>query len=172
MLFVVLLGIAAGMRTMTPIAVVCWCARLGLLPLSGWESVAGSLPVVILLTVAALAEYVVDLLPKTPSRTDPPLLISRLVMGAAAGALAWHALMEPVAGGVLMGAIGALIGTFAGHKVRVTLGRWVGRDWPIGVLESALALAFALVSAHALHHSLVKPAVALLHVVRGGVIFG
>jgi uncharacterized membrane protein len=152
----VLLGISTGMRTMTATAVLCWVAWLGLLPQPGWTFWAGNLISVIVFTLLALGEYIGDTLPTTPSRTTLPLVASRLLFGALAGTLAARAIMEPVAGGVLFGAVGALIGTYGGHRLRMVGARWLGRDLPVALSESALAAGLALLAVHALHMVVVK----------------
>ena len=74
------LGMMTGLRTMTPIAIVCWFAYLGHLPLEGtWAGWAGKLAAVVLFTLLALGELVADKLPKTPNRTAPGPLAARLV---------------------------------------------------------------------------------------------
>jgi uncharacterized membrane protein len=145
------LGIATGMRTMTPMAVVCWCAYLGLLPQTGWSFWAGNLITVIVFTLLALGEYVGDTLPMTPNRTAPGPLAARIVFGGLTGALVAHATMPPVAGGVVFGVIGALIGAFGGIRIRLWVSRRVGRDLPVALTESAIALALALGAASAFH---------------------
>ena len=162
MLWIILLGVVTGMRTMTAVTVLCWAAWLGALPQTGWESFVGSPVTVAIFTLLALGEYVVDVLPQTPSRKDAPLLVSRLVFGSFAGLLGWHALMEPIAGGILIGMIGAWIGTYGGYRLRVAMARVLHHDLPAGLIESACALLFALAAAHMLHEALVRPPVAML----------
>jgi len=73
---------------MTAPAVVAWATHLALarslgivLCFHGIEKWA-----VILFTIAALGEFVVDQLPKTPARTTAGPLAARIVMGALTGA--------------------------------------------------------------------------------------
>ena len=55
MLWIVVLGIATGMRTMTAMAVLCWFAWLQLLPLEGtWAFWAGNVISVCIFTLFAL----------------------------------------------------------------------------------------------------------------------
>jgi uncharacterized membrane protein len=140
-----------GLRSMTAIAVLCWFSRLQLLPQSGWANWTGYLVVVLVFTVFAVGEYVVDTLPNTPSRTAPVGLGARVVFGALAGGLAAHGVFEPTAGGVLFGVIGALVGTYGGHRVRMYWAKALGRDLPVALGESALALALAVFSCWQLH---------------------
>ena len=51
--------------------------------------------------------------------------------------------------------IGVLIGAYGGVRVRVWVAKKVGRDWPVGIAESAIALAIALVVARVMHDDVV-----------------
>ena len=141
---------------MTAMAVLCWFAWLHLLPQHGWAFLAGSLVAAIAFTVAAVGEYVADTLPQTPSRTAPVGLSARIVFGALVGALASRAVFEPVAGGIIFGVIGALIGTYGGHRVRIYWSKALGRDLPAALSESALALALAVFACWQLHQTMVS----------------
>jgi uncharacterized membrane protein len=160
MLWLVLIGVATGMRTMTPIAVFCWFAWLGLLPEPGWALWSASLVSVIVFTVFGLGEYIGDTLPQTPSRISTFPLTARIVFGAVAGTLAAHSVAEPIAGGVIFGIIGALIGSYAGFYARGFCAAKLKRDMPVALFESALALGFALLAALELHHAVVVQAAA------------
>jgi len=149
--WLILAGISTGMRTLTATAVLCWYAWLGLLPQHGWTFWAGNLVSAIVFTLLAVGEYVGDTLPTTPSRTAPVGVIGRLLFGALAGILAARAVQEPTAGGVVFGMAGALIGTYGGHRLRMVGARWAGRDLPVALTESALALTLALIAAQRLH---------------------
>ena len=164
--WVILLGVVAGMRTMTPLAVLSWFTWLGLFHESRWGSWMGLLPVAIVLTLAALGEYVVDLLPQTPSRKEPALVMARLVCGVLAGALVWRGIDEPVIGGVLLALVGVPIGIYGGYRVRMAMAKKFGRDWPAGLLESAIALGMTLYAVDSLHWALIRPAEALLQSLR------
>lgn len=138
-----LLGVATGMRAMTGIAMMCCFAYLGRTPLHGWAFWAGYLVSAIVFSVLALGEYVGDTLPRTPNRTAAGPAVSRLLFGAVAGALAANAVHQPVAGGVLLGVLGAALGTWGGFRVRARLAGTFGRDLPAALLESAFALLLA-----------------------------
>lgn len=159
MIFYVLLGISTGMRTMTATAVLCWFAWLRLLPQDGWAFWAANLVSVIVFTLLALGEYVGDTLPSTPSRTRLPLVLARVAFACLAGALAAHGIAEPAAGGIVFAAMGSLIGTYGGYHLRMLGARLVGRDLPVALSESALALGIALYAAFRLHSDLVSPTV-------------
>lgn len=150
-LWFVLLGITVGLRTMTAMAVLCWFAWLQWLPQTGWTFWTGSLVTVIVFTVLAVGEYYGDTLPKTPSRTDPLLVTARVVFGALVGGIAAHGVIEPLAGGIIFGVVGALIGTYGGYRVRMYWAKALGRDLPVALGESAMALLLALFTCWQLH---------------------
>ena len=136
---------------MTAIAVVCWAAWLTWLPESGWAAWTTYLVSAIIFSLLAVGEYIGDTLPKTPSRKSPVGLVTRLVFGGLVGVLGAHAISEPLAGGVLAGVIGTLIGTYGGYAARHWGAGRVGKDLPVALLESAFALALAGVSVWELH---------------------
>ena len=85
LLFAFLIGLFAGLRSLTPPAAVAWAVHLGWLKLARPLSLVGSLPAVIILSVLAVTELIFDKLPNTPSRTAPPGLIARIVTGGFTG---------------------------------------------------------------------------------------
>jgi uncharacterized membrane protein len=140
-----------GMRTLTAITVLCWFAWSGMLPQTGWAFWTGYLVTAIVFTVLAIGEYIGDTLPSTPSRAAPGPAIARVVFGGLVGGLAAHGILEPTAGGVIFGVIGALIGTFGGVRLRLAGAKAAGRDLPVALFESALALGISLFIAVKLH---------------------
>jgi uncharacterized membrane protein len=145
MYWIGLLGIVTGMRTMTGIAVVCWMAYLGYLPVQGtWAFWTAKLASVIVFTLLALGEYVGDTLPRTPNRTSLFPALARLSFAILVGLVIATVLDEPLAGGVVLGAVGALIGTYGGYRARMFGARVVGRDLPVALFESALAVGLAV----------------------------
>lgn len=77
-----LIGLAAGLRSMTAPAVVSWAARLGHLTLGGtWLAFFGYRWTPWILTLAALCELIGDKLPSTPSRKAPVPFFARIVVG-------------------------------------------------------------------------------------------
>jgi uncharacterized membrane protein len=145
------LGISAGMRTMTAMAVLCWFAWTGSAPQTGWAFWVGNLVTAIVFTVFAVGETIGDTLPSTPNRTAPGPLVARLVFGGLVGALGASGIHQPVAGGVIFGVIGALIGAYGGFRVRMWIAKRLGRDLPVALAESLLALAVAVFVGLKLH---------------------
>lgn len=143
---ILLLGITAGLRAATPLAALSWGAYLGWIDLSGtWAGFAGNLITVIVLTILAILELVGDQLPTTPSRKAPMQFGARLVTGAIAGLVAglpsglWIA-------GLILGIVGAAIGTLGGFAARKRLAVAFGRDLPAGLLEDLVAIVVALLA--------------------------
>ncbi len=145
-----LLGFATGLRSLTPMAVLSWYSWLEYLPVSGtWAEWSGRLSVAIVLTVLAVGELIADKLPRVPNRTSPGPLLFRLGLGGLAGAIAATAMMGPGVEGVLLGAIGALLGAFVGFMVRRDLVEKIGcKDWHIAVVEDAITILFATFALH------------------------
>src|ERR1700758_4536803 len=86
LLLAFLIGVLVGLRSLTPPAVTAWASRLGWLRLSHPFSYIGTMPAVVIFSFTALVELVADKLPNTPSRTAPPGLVARIVMGGLTGA--------------------------------------------------------------------------------------
>lgn len=136
-----LLGIVAGMRVFTALAAVSWAARLGWLHLDDtWAAFLGYTWTPWIFTVLALVEYVTDQLPSTPSRKVPLQFGGRLVSGALAGA-AVVAVGGSSVVGLIVGLVGAAIGTYGGAEVRTRLAASFGGDRPAGIVEDLVAVA-------------------------------
>jgi uncharacterized membrane protein len=136
-----LIGVVAGLRSMTAPAVVSWAARLGWLPLENtWLAFLGSAITPYILSVLAIAELINDKLPKTPSRKTPVPFAARVVVGALCGA-ALGAPSQALIGGLLAGVLGAVAGTLGGYEARTRLVKALGgKDLPIALLEDAIAI--------------------------------
>jgi uncharacterized membrane protein len=152
---VLLLGVVTGMRCMTAIAAFCWAVWLGLIPELGWAVWSSWLVFAVLFTICAAAEWVVDTLPKTPRRTEMGPAVCRVVIGALVGSLAAKAIGEPAAGGIIFGAVGAMIGTWGGFFARMTVARIFRRDLPAALLETASAIGLAIFAVVRMHQGIV-----------------
>jgi uncharacterized membrane protein len=143
--FALLIGVVAGSRTFTPLAVVSWATRLQWLNLSG-TAFAFLAPLVTagILSLLAIGELIVDKLPNTPSRKAARGFVARIVSGALCGAAltlsaggSW--------GGLVAGALGAVAGTFGFSELRARLVKvFGGRDLPAALLEDACAITAAV----------------------------
>ena len=139
-----LIGVVAGLRTMTAPAAGAWGAYLGWLSLAGtWASFVGHWITVGIFSILALAELVADQLPSTPSRKVPQQFGARLVGGAFAGAVVGTT-GGAMIGGLIAGAVGAVIGTYGGAELRARLAAALGRDLPAALVEDVIAIAGAL----------------------------
>lgn len=135
--FAVLIGIVAGLRAMTPLAAISWGAYLGWLDFGASPlSFMGHIITVLVLSLLAIGELVTDQLPNTPSRKVPMQFVARIVMGALAGAL----LTGDWTIGLILGAIGAVLGTFAGAELRARLATALNRDLPAALIEDIVAV--------------------------------
>ncbi len=122
-----LLGVSAGLRSFTPIAVTAWFAYQGKLPVERtWASWVAHPVCVGITTAAAIGEYVGDKLPNTPDRTAPIALFGRLTLGGLVGAIVATALRKPIGGGAAIGAVGAAIGSYGGLAARKGLTKGAG----------------------------------------------
>jgi uncharacterized membrane protein len=145
-----LLGVVAGLRTMTAAAAVSWAAHLGWLDVHGsWLAFLGSVWTTCILSVLALVEFVTDQLPSTPSRTVPMQFGARIAVGALAGAAIGIA-KGPIVGGLIAGVVGAILGTLGGRAARAGLAATFGSDRPAALIEDAVAVGAALLIAFAL----------------------
>lgn len=144
-----LIGVVAGLRSLTAPAAVSWAARLGWLHLENTPlAFLGFSATPYILSFLAIAELISDKLPKTPSRKAPLGLGARLVTGALSGA-ALGAASQSLFGGLVAGVLGSIVGTLGGYELRVRLVKAIGgNDLPIALLEDAIAIggAFLIVS--------------------------
>jgi uncharacterized membrane protein len=113
------IGFAAGLRSLTPPAVVAWAAHLGWLNLNNSPvAFMGSIIAVVIFSLLAVGELIADLLPSTPKRTAPAGLTARILMGGLCGASVCAAGNQSFIIGAILGALGGVIGTLAGYEVR------------------------------------------------------
>ena len=140
------LGVAAGLRSMTPPAVVAWASRLGHLDLDPTPlDFLGSGAAAWLLGAAALGELVADKLPFIPSRTRAGPFIARVLSGGLCGAAVGAGAGRSLAGGAAAGALGAVLGTLGGYRARTGLVRALGTpDYVVAVMEDLIAVGGAI----------------------------
>jgi uncharacterized membrane protein len=137
------IGVIAGLRTMTALAAISWAAYFGWVNLSGsWLEFLGSVWTAPIATLLALGELVTDQLPSTPSRTVPVQFGARVLIGAVAGAafgVPSHAWLLSA----LAGVVGAIVGTFVGKEFRTRLAGALKADRPAAFIEDAIAICVA-----------------------------
>src|ERR1700730_18115927 len=122
LLLAFLIGVVAGLRSLTAPAVLAWAAHRNWLNLHNTSlSFMGSTAAVVIFTLLAVVELVVDQLPSTPSRTKPPGLIARIVLGGLSGAGVAVSGMQSIALGSVLGVAGGIAGAFGGYEARTRL---------------------------------------------------
>src|ERR1044072_603829 len=126
LLLAFLIGLFAGLRSLTAPAATAWAAHLGWLKLERPLSLIGSLPAVVIFTLLAAGELVADKLPKTPNRTSAMPLIARIVMGALTGACVAVGGGQSAIAGAALGIGGSIVGAFGGYQVRKRLRKEAG----------------------------------------------
>ena len=143
--FAIGIGLVAGLRSLTAPAVVAWAAHLGWLnlhgsPLAFMESTAA----VILFSIFAIGELIVDKLPMTPKRTALVPLVARIVTGGLCGASLCAAAGQSLGIGIILGGIGSVIGAFAGYEIRRRLvNNLRTKDIFVAICEDLVAVALA-----------------------------
>jgi uncharacterized membrane protein len=143
-IFAFLIGIVAGLRALTPLAVISWAAHVGRLQLQDtWLAFLGFAATAYITTALALGELVSDKLPRTPSRKVPMQFGTRILLGALCGA-ALGTEAGAMLGGLFAGAVGAVVGTLGGAALRAQLARVFRKDLPAALLEDAVAIGGAL----------------------------
>src|SRR5262245_45958251 len=141
LLFSFLIGLFAGLRSLTAPAVTAWSAHLGRLSLARPLSLIGSVPSLALFTVLALIELLADKLPNTLNRTAAGGLTARILMGGLTGACVAAGAGQNLLAGGMLGAIGGVVGCFGGYAARRRLVQALGtRDFPVAVVEDLVAI--------------------------------
>ncbi|GAA0735699.1 DUF4126 domain-containing protein [Sphingomonas japonica] len=123
-----LAGLATGLRTMTPVA--------GIAATRHRPALSG------ILGIAALGELGVDKTAAAPRRDEAPGAIGRAISGTLAGAVIGRGRGRSLAGAAL-GLAGAVVATQAGVRLRIALAQRIGHDWPVALVEDAVAVALA-----------------------------
>ncbi len=145
LLFAFLIGLFAGLRSLTAPAATAWAAHLGWLKLERPLSLIGSLPAVVIFTLLAVVELVADKLPKTPNRTSLVPLTARILMGALAGACVAEGGGQSAIAGAVVGAVGGVVGAFGGYQARARLVKALGTpDIYVALLEDIVTIAGSL----------------------------
>jgi uncharacterized membrane protein len=142
LLFVFIIGVVTGLRSLTGPAVTSWAAHLGWLSLIGTPMrFMSSIITVTIFTLLAVVELVADQLPSAPARTAPAGLSARVVMGGLCGAAVAVAGGESMAIGIVVGILGAIVGTYGGYQARTRSVKALGLpDVVIAVIEDIVAV--------------------------------
>jgi uncharacterized membrane protein len=142
-----LLGVAAGVRSQVPIALLAIEAEAGRFDpgqgrmarrFASSEGVLGSV-------LAAGGELVVDKLPATPSRLTAGPFLQRLTTGAAVGAAVHYDAGHSRPLGALLGAAGAGTGAYLGTRLRGAAAERTSLPQPLlGAIEDLAVIGLAL----------------------------
>ena len=145
LLLAFLIGLFAGLRSLTPPAAVAWAVHLGWIKLARPLSLIGSLPAVIILSLLAITELIIDKLPSTPNRTAPLGLIARIVTGGLTGACVSLGGGKSAFVGAALGLIGGIVGCFGGYQARVRLVKFLRQsDFNVALFEDLVAIGGSL----------------------------
>lgn len=137
----ILIGLVAGQRSMTPLAILAGAARRGALPAGAFGAQFLASPHAAAGAVAmAAGEIAGDKMHDAPDRIVLAGLAGRLVTGAFAGAALAPAHRRSA--GALLGAAAAVASSYLGFRGRVGAMRRFGQV-PTGWIEDALMLAAA-----------------------------
>jgi len=121
LLFAFLIGLFAGLRSLTPPAAVA------------------------ILSLLAVTEIIFDKLPISPNRTAPLGLIARIVTGGFSGACVSLGGGRSAFVGAGLGLVGGIVGCFAGFHARARLVRYLRQpDFNIALLEDLIAIGGSL----------------------------
>lgn len=136
------LGIVAGMRSMTPPALLAHeLHRTGSRNLDGTPLQFLATPQAAAVTpILAVSEIIADKTPWIPDRISPPGLIARSVSGALVGAALCSGDEDQPLVGAVLGSVSALAAAFAAYHLRKRLGEEGIPDPVLAVLEDALAV--------------------------------
>ena len=139
------IGVAAGLRALVAPAVVAWAAYLGWLNLTNSAlAFMGATITVVIFSLLGVFELVGDLRPQTPKRTALFPLVARILTGGLCGTCLCAASNQPLILGSILGAIGAVIGAFAGYEVRRRLVAALNiKDIFIAVVEDLVTIGLA-----------------------------
>jgi uncharacterized membrane protein len=104
----------------------------------------GSTWAVVIFSLLAIFELVGDLLPKTPKRTAPAPLAARILVGGLCGACLFASANQSLSIGGVLGAVGAVIGAFAGYEIRKRLVTGLPiKDIFVAIPEDLIAIGLA-----------------------------
>ena len=140
------LGIVAGLRSMTAPAAIAWASWFGWLHLDGtFLAFLGSPTARYVLSALMIGELIADKLPFTPSRTRVGPFAIRLVSGALSGAAFVVGSPLSMSAGAVIGALGAAVGTLAGYHARAWLVPALRvPDFVVALAEDVVAVGCAL----------------------------
>jgi uncharacterized membrane protein len=149
LLLIFVLGMTAGLRSLTPLALVAWTSRHRHALAQTWLAFMGWPVTAYILTALLVVELVTDKLPFTPSRLTPVPFGARILSGALCGATLAAAASQSIVLGLVVGAAGGIAGSFAGYHARHTLvTRYRVPDLAVALAEDVIAIGTAMLITH------------------------
>jgi len=104
----------------------------------------GSIITAVIVSLLAVVELIGDVRPSTGKRTAPVPLTARIATGGLCGACVCVAAQQSLITGAILGAIGAVIGAFAGYEVRRKLvAAWNIKDIFVALPEDLVTIGLA-----------------------------
>lgn len=142
------LGAMTGLRTMTPMALLCLFAYRGQLSVDGtWAFWAAKPVTALVFAVLAVGELIGDKLPQTPNRTAPFPLLARVCFGGLVGALAATGINGSTIEGAFLSAVSALAWAFLGFHIRQELvSRFAWKDVWVALGEDAVVIGLTILA--------------------------
>jgi uncharacterized membrane protein len=143
------LGAVAGMRSMTPLALLSAASQSPDTPVARVVARMGILRhlrsrgALVGFALAAAGELLADKLPFVPARISFGPLVGRIAVGATAGAIASSASGGSAVRGARRGAAAATTAAFAGYLMRTRLSRRTPVLWAVAEDLTALGLGVA-----------------------------
>lgn len=140
------IGFASGLRGFAPLALVCWIAVWGWMPLGGSRlAFLGTNVGAVVVSFLAIGELIGDKLSITPSRLSPGPLGARILTGALAVTAVCLGLGQRPILGIVGGALTAVAGAYLGfHARRFLVMRCHLRDWIVAILEDLITIGLVL----------------------------
>lgn len=136
-------GLIAGLRSASAPATVSTALERGDWPEGDDPLVALATRLAPALRAMALGEMAADKLPSMPSRTAPPILAGRLLLGASSGVLLARAAGRNPLTAALLAGLMAVLSAFVGLRLRLLLSERLRMPLVAGLVEDAVVVSAA-----------------------------
>ena len=133
------LGVVSGMRSTFGLALVSYRLSQHRKPKLGRLDFMRSPKTATFFKVAAAGELIGDKLPQTPARTEPGPFVGRALSGALCGAALARSAGRSARSSAVVGALGAVVGSYAFYYLRRELTEQGLPDLPVALAEDTLA---------------------------------
>lgn len=138
------LGFVAGLRSMTPLALLSRTSQRDPEPANAAEEMLDSPTARIVTSMLASGELIGDKLPIIPSRLKPGPLTGRLLIGGLAGMRICRRYHQSLVVGAILGAASAGAGSYIGNYARTKLAENTKiPKFMLGLAEDGLAMGLA-----------------------------